>query len=290
MQIEMKKWRMKPETRTIVSETYKFCEEMNETYQQRVTVRQIYYHLFSRGVIQLTQKDYQKVCHILTEARKRGYISFDWIEDRSRNSLWTMLYGDIGEFLPTIVKNYRRDTWRNQENFVIILIEKEALAPIVWEIAKAYNVFVFPTKGFSSWSMFVGDIRILVEYFGKDKNLVVLTLSDLDPTGESIKEDYKQKFEFMEKELGFRKPNDIEKIALTKEQVQKYRLPPMEKKYKNGVLEIWELDALDPKMLRSVVKEEIEKYLDLDQLNADLETEKEEINYLSNIRGLEELG
>lgn len=114
---------------------------------------------------------------------------FAWIEDRSRNPLWTMLYENLQQFLDMMMRIYRRNTWKDQDNFIIVLIEKEALAPVIWDIAKEYNVPVFPTKGFSSWSMFVEDLKRLVEYFGEDKKLVVLVLSDLDPSGRYIKED-----------------------------------------------------------------------------------------------------
>lgn len=277
MSVKMKPWRMTPQTRIIVSEAFKLCKEMNETYKQRVTIRQIYYYLFSKGIIELTKKHYQKVVQTITKARKRGYIPFDWIEDRSRTPLWMMLYQNLSDFLYAVKRQYRKNTWLNQENFVIVLIEKEALAQIVWDIAKEYNVFVFPTKGFSSWSMFIEDIKMLVEYFGEGKRLIVLVLSDLDPSGQFIKDDYINKFQFMFEELGFKMPDIIEKIAVTNEQVQKYNLPPMKKKYKKiGTIDIWELDALDPKILRNIVKEAIEKYIDVRQLYEDSQAEEKE--------------
>lgn len=283
MSVKMKPWRMRPDTRNIVSKAYKLCKEMNETYGQRVTVRQIYYHLFSNGLIQLTQRDYQKVVRIITKARLKGYIPFEWIEDRSRTPLWKMLYDDIPDFLNKIKNRYAKNTWANQENFVIILIEKEALAQIVWDIAEEYNVFVFPTKGFSSWSMFVEDIKELYEYFGAGKRLVVLVLSDLDPSGECIKEDYEFKFMFMTDELGFPEPL-IEKIAVTEEQIKKYNIPMIEKHYRNkGIVKICELDALDPKVLRQTVKEAIEKYVDVEQVKMDLEIETDEIKMLESL-------
>jgi hypothetical protein len=278
-EIRTKKWNMRPETRIIVSEAYRLCKEMNETYGQKVNVRQIYYHLFSKALIELNERNYQRVCRFLTKARKRGYIPFEWIEDRSRHPLWEMLYQNIQHFLNLMMNEYKRNTWTNQENFVIILLEKEALAPIIWDIANDYNVFVFPTKGFSSWSMFVQDIRSLVEYFGKDKRLIVLVLSDLDPSGQHIKEDYVNKFKFMADELDFTTPSIIEKIAVTLEQVEMYNLPLIEKKYKKRTVKIVELDALEPKILRNIVKDSIEKYLDIDQLHKDLDTERKELEY-----------
>ncbi len=282
MSVKMKPWNMKFKTRQIVSEAINFSKQIFETYNQKVTVRQIYYHLFSKGLISLTQNDYQKVVRLVTQARLRGYIPFEWIEDRSRHPLWNMLYDDISDFLSSMLKRYRKNTWYNQENFIIILVEKDALAPIVWDIAKDYNVFVFPTKGFSSWSMFVEDIRTLANYFGKGKRLIVLVLSDLDPSGLYIGEDYVNKFKFMTNELGFSMPY-IERVALTEKQVKQYNLPWIKKKYRNEVLEIVELDALPPEELRKIVKEAIEKHINLEQLQRDKQAEVEEKEYLESL-------
>jgi hypothetical protein len=290
--VEKKPWNMKAETKLIVSEAYKFCERLKEKYGQRVTVRQLYYHLFSKGIIpEPSTRQYQRVCRIITKARKRGYIPFDWIEDRSRKPIYNMLYENIEHFLSLNMKRYKKNTWNNQKNFIIILVEKEALAPIVWDIAEKYNVCVFPTKGFSSWSTFVKDIKSISEYFGMGKELVVLVLSDLDPSGQLIKEDYIKKFQFMSKELGFKMPAVFEKIAITPEQVQRYGLPWIRKKYKNRSVDIVELDALPPEVLREIVKESIEKYLDLKQLHEDLNCELEEKEKLKFLieHGLEAL-
>lgn len=271
--VKTKKWNMRPETRIIVSEAFKLCQEMNEKYNQKVSVRQVYYHLFTKGITKLTNDEYHRICQILTKARKRGYIPFEWIEDRSRNPLWRMLYEDLPQFFDFSKNNFRKNTWTDQDNFVIILIEKEALAPIIYDMAKEYNVFVFPTKGFSSWSMFIQDIKTLVQSFGEGKHLIVLVMSDMDPSGQHIKNDYVKKFQFMSDELGFQLP-EVLRIAITKEQVEKYNIPSMKKSYrKKGILDIWELDALNPKILRSIVKEEIEKYLDLDALKESLKAE-----------------
>jgi hypothetical protein len=286
----MKKWSMRDKTREIVSESTRLCKEMNETYDQKVTVRQIYYHLFSKGIIKLNLRDYHKVCNILTVARLRGFVSFEWIEDRSRRMLGNMLYSNAEHFLDSVKNRFRKNTWGNQENFVIILIEKEALAQIVWDIAEAYNVFVFPTKGFSSWSMFTQEIKSVVECFGRSKKLIVLVLSDLDPSGGYIKEDYENKFRFMVKEMGFPEPR-IVKIAITEEQIEEYDLPPMKKNYRNkGIMKIWELDALPPKAMREIVRKAIESNMDLEELRKDRESEKNEKEQLQILidNGIEE--
>lgn len=130
-EVERKKWNMKPKTRVIVSTAYKLSQEMNEVYNQRVTVRQIFYHLFSRGVVENNPRGYNSVGYAMTQARKRGYIPFEWIEDRSRKSLYSLMYDDLSEFLRFIIQQYKRNTWLNQKYFVIVLVEKESLSNII---------------------------------------------------------------------------------------------------------------------------------------------------------------
>jgi len=116
------------------------------------------------------------------------------------------------------------------------------------------------------------------------KNLIALIMSDLDPSGKHIRNDYTNKFEFMVRELGFKKPEGITQIALTKEQVDKYKLPAMKKKYKNtGLVDIWELDALNPRALRDIVEESITEYLDVKQFAVDRKKEEEEIQILVSL-------
>lgn len=101
---------------------------------------------------------------------------------------------------------------------------------------------------------------------------------------EDISRKTENKFKFMVKELDFKEPHALEKIAVTEEQIKEYNLPPMQKKYRNkGVLNIWELDALGPKILRDILKKAIERFIDLEQLHSNIETElkeKETLQYL----------
>ena len=49
-----------------------------------MTVRQVYYQLVSRQVIKNSRSQYQAVSNALVDARKKGVIPWDWIEDRLR--------------------------------------------------------------------------------------------------------------------------------------------------------------------------------------------------------------
>ena len=53
----------------------------------RLTLRQLYYQLVSRGAIGNTVKEYKNLSVTMTNARMAGLIDWDHIEDRSRNAL-----------------------------------------------------------------------------------------------------------------------------------------------------------------------------------------------------------
>ena len=95
---------------------------------------------------------------------------------------------------------------------------------------------------------------------------MVLYFGDFDPSGEDI-------FRWINEEL---KPYDINvvKVALTRMQVRKYKLPPMIPKKSDprtsGFVEKYgemavELDALHPKVLRELIRKSILKYMDIEK-------------------------
>jgi len=56
-------------------------------------VRQLYYQCFAHGWIEKTEREYQKIIRLLTDAREAGLFDFDAIEDRGRDvvmrTCWT---------------------------------------------------------------------------------------------------------------------------------------------------------------------------------------------------------
>jgi hypothetical protein len=79
---------------------------------------------------------------------------------------------------------------------------------------------------------------------------------------------------------------DVERIALTMDQVEEYAPPPNFAKEKDsrfedyvaeyGTTESWELDALTPQVLIDLVQEQVDEVLDLDQWNKSLARQEEE--------------
>jgi len=282
MTLDYEPYHPQKDTLEIIGLVKKFAGE-----EAPVTVRQCFYYLVTLGVLKNTEEEYGRLDRFLVRARKAGFIPFDWIEDRSRRSLIIPVYSSVQEYIEEIVEGYWKDTWKNQPYLIVIVSEKEALTSIIWSVASYFNVPVFPTKGYVSWSILYDDFRKLVNRKYADKTLVVLMLGDYDPSGEDIQEDFLKKCEFLSCS-----PDIVEKVALTKEQVEKFKLPPQPAKKKDPRYEKFskeygeyavELDALKPSLLREIVRDAILKYLDVDAFLKDQETEKKEKEKLRKI-------
>lgn len=272
MQIVLKHWKPRPKTLPILYAAKEFAEA-----QQPVTVRQTFYHLVSIGMLQNTERQYDRLVDILTKAREAGLIPFDWIVDLSREPLIVPLYPSIGAFLTEKAKYYYRDTWIRQETYLLCFLEKQALQNIVWPIVSKYNIPLFIGKGYSSWPFIMKAAEELKQKAEQGKKLVVLYLGDCDPSGQDMPRDLLDRLrQLWEFEV------DLVIVALTRKQVEEYNLPHQllkegDPRRKKSDLEYGvELDALDPVILRDLIKLAIGNYLDRSTFDADQELETKE--------------
>ena len=69
------------------------------TAHHPMTVRQCYYQLVSRQVIENNRTSYQAVSNALVYARKELMVPWDWIEDRLRRPQPVSMWDSLTEFL-----------------------------------------------------------------------------------------------------------------------------------------------------------------------------------------------
>jgi hypothetical protein len=125
-----------------------------------MTVRQVFYQLVVRGVIEKTELAYKNtVVRLLTEMRMSGQIPFAWIVDESRRTRQTQTYDSIANALEETAKFYRRSALRESSVYIEIWSEKEALSGIIWDVASDYNVPVVVSKGTPSLTQLFGSFR-----------------------------------------------------------------------------------------------------------------------------------
>lgn len=126
-----------------------------------------------------------------------------------------------------------------------------------------------------------------------EQRVRVIYLGDYDPSGvDMIRDIYDRTVEFIEgKELDI--DFQIEPIALTREQIDHYNPPPNPAKRTDprakGFIEAhgstsWEVDALKPEVLNTILENAILKYIDLPLYNEVLKQEEEDKQKLEGIK------
>jgi hypothetical protein len=85
------------------------AREILEDYHP-MTVRQVYYQLVSRQVIENNRSQYQAVSNALVDARKDGVIPWQWIEDRTRRPRGVQMWDDLMDFSETVKQAYNPPT------------------------------------------------------------------------------------------------------------------------------------------------------------------------------------
>ena len=253
-------------------------KELIKTYSYRPTLRQIFYRLVAALLIPNIEIAYKSLSRTLTVARERGIVDSLALADRIRESHggdygWENPQDFITEQAEGFAKAwelYTRPLWTSQQILPILWVEKDALYPAVSQIADRYRVKVYQARGYSSYSQVYEAAR---EF--KSANLSVVYLSDFDPSGEDMPRDIKERLE----KYGAGK-FILKKLALTKEQIRNYGLPPMPAKKSDPRFKTFaksygdravELDALPPDELETIIVKEIENHIDAETWNKEIE-------------------
>jgi hypothetical protein len=253
------------------------------------TVRQVFYQLVVRDAIEKTEKEYQgTVIRLLSEMRLDGQIPWSWIIDESRRTRGTQTFNNIADALDHTAQYYRRSALRQCDDYIEIWSEKEALSGIIWDEASTYDVPVVVSKGMPSLTQVYGSFCSIVVAARAGKKSYLYQFGDHDPTGCLIPRTIEARLnEFCNKyDCPFPL---VERIALTNEQVEQYRLPTRPTK-RDGNMHAHsfegdsvELDALPSSELRSLVRECIERHISEQQLEILREAEQSEREVLEQL-------
>lgn len=259
-------------------------KEIIGSYSYRPTLRQVFYRLVAALLIPNTEVTYKGLSRATVLAREQAIIHPLAFDDRVRTSSG----GDYGfdspegfveaqvEELRQSPRIYTRYMWQSQEILPIIWLEKDALFTPVSTIAERYRIRTYAARGYSSFTAVFEAAQRIDGY----QPVKVLQLTDFDPSGEDMVRDLQTRLH----RYGAQ-DFEIEKIALTQEQVQTLGLPPMPAKTSDPRYdrfaasygeEAVELDALPPDELEGIVTLAIESLIDSTAWNAELKRADEE--------------
>jgi len=253
-------------------------KDIVRTYSTRMTLRQIYYRLVSKNLIPNNLNSYKNLSRILVGARERGEIDAHIMEDRGRETYG----GDWGydtpeEFIRSKLSGlkgawsgYTREMWEGQPEYIEVWVEKDALSRLVRGATDGYRVKTCVGRGYSSYT-YVSDAVTRLES-QRDKQCTIIYLGDFDPSGLDITRDLGRRLA----EYGADHV-EIKRIALSKDQIKRYSLPPAPVKTSDARAQkfidkhgndVWELDALEPNVLQKEIQDEIQRHIDADAWEA----------------------
>lgn len=234
----------------------------------KLTLRQLYYQFVSRDWLQNTQKNYKRLGHIVNQGRLAGFIDWEAIEDPLREINALPHYAHPHDVIKHAARWWGQDLWVGQEYRCEVWIEKNALNGIFLPACQRWDVPVLVCRGYTSQSaMYEAGQRFKAMLEDDDPQVPrVFYFGDHDPSGLQMTEDINNRLAMFTGE-----PNIVERVALTREQIRKYKPPPnpakdTDSRFKSYVAEhgtkCWELDALDPPVLVELVESAILSILD----------------------------
>ncbi len=255
---------------TIVTQVNGIIEE----YDMKLTIRQIYYRLVADYGRRNDRNSYGSLVKMLVKAREQNDVDYRRIEDRARE----VIGGDFGsdsvqEFIEDQITDfvnlqyYNRKLWADQEKYIEIWVEKDALSAVMASVARPLRVTTAPSRGYASFTY----IMDAVNRFPPDKEIIILHFTDHDPSGLDMTADLENRLNSYSGQKV-----TVKRIALTIEQVRKRNLISSPTKSGDSRSadynaqyghECWELDAIKPDELTKMVDDAIKAEMDIEVYN-----------------------
>jgi hypothetical protein len=230
-------------------------------------VRQVFYQLVVRGVIEKTEAEYQgTVIRLLTDMRLVGEIEFSSIVDESRRCRITRTFNSVTDAVEHTAKHYRRSALREADDYLEIWCEKDALAGVLWDVTSEYDVPLMVSRGMPSVTFLYGSAVAIQRADDAGKDSYIYRFGDHDPSGVLIPQTIERRLGEMCEQLDCHPPL-VERTALTEKHITEFNLPTRPTKrdgnrHANGFDgDSVELDALPPRVLRDMAREVIERHI-----------------------------
>jgi len=296
-----------------------------ETGKPKVGVRRLHYFIVSlpenerlipskNGLrpYENTLNEYKRLSRLLTEARVNGFIDWDWIIDEKNEPLIEMppredltvkfnyYLGDLG-YIPYIEStrkmkdfttfleniefqaNVKPPRFKHQTHRLVIAIEKATNRERLEEIAQKYGADLLIFSGQFSVTRVNDVVKRARE---ENKPIALFYISDLDCAGWFMPPAFFRRIQ----EIYPREDHIMIRVALTREQAEKFNLPeafdPDTKGYsetqkqrfimESGGRACIELDALNEDTLIDLLEEKLEEWANLQEDEEEYEEVLEE--------------
>jgi len=270
-------------SQTLIEDANKIADEYVEE-GFTLTLRQLYYQLVARDIIENTVNSYKRLGSLINDARLAGLVDWAVVEDRTRNLKGIRHYDGPEDAIESAVKSFALDKWEGQKIRPELWIEKEALAGVIERAAIDNDLYYLSCRGYMSASeMYEAAQRIFRRRKFQHQKTVIIYLGDHDPSGLDMSDnDIPGRFKlFFDKwnrmTIGAPKALEIRRVALNFDQIELYNPPPNPAKETDSRFaayqeqfgdESWELDALPPTTLLEIIQAAVDEFKDVDMYQA----------------------
>lgn len=247
----------------------------------QLSLRQLYYQLVARDYIENTVQSYKRVGNIISDARNAGLVDWDAIEDRGRTPYLPSQWTSPAEIVRAAANQFRIDRWQNQDNYVEVMVEKDALSGILRPVCSNLHVRFTANKGYSSSTAMYDAGQRFLQAHDAGRDLYLIYLGDHDPSGIDMTRDIEERLNLYGEYVGDNL--NVMRIALNMNQVEHWNPPPNPAKetdsrfadYRARYGETsWELDAVEPQTLATLVQDSIEVLIDDETWQETLQKER----------------
>jgi hypothetical protein len=257
-----------------------------ETYEAQgfdLSLRQLYYQLVAKALIENTEKSYKNIGKLVNDARMAGLIDWEMIKDRGREMTKNPHWENTRDFIESVAPQFRFNLWRDQEHYVEVMVEKQALEGVLEPVCKSLDVPFTANKGYSSQSAMYEASKRFLAAAEDGRECFVIYLGDHDPSGIDMSRDVEERLDLFVKtsmnrcdEIGPNEPSAVtmKRVALNMAQVRELNPPENPAKITDSRAEgyiarfgvsSWELDAIEPRQLAQIVTTAIEEIMDVEK-------------------------
>lgn len=232
-----------------------------------MTVRMLYYQFVARGIFPNTLKMYALLTSCINKGRLAGLVDWDAIEDRVREYKELPHWGTPSQIVADAARWYEVSRWDEHRDRPEVWIEKDALIGVIQGVCHEYDVPYFACRGYNSQShAWRAGKRCLERYHDKGQLTTIFHLGDHDPSGIDMTRDNDQRLEMFAPDCVV-----VKRLALNMDQIRHHKPPPNPAKMTDSRsgdyvsrfgTQSWELDALDPKVIVELLRQNIVRMID----------------------------
>jgi hypothetical protein len=233
-----------------------------------LSLRQLYYQLVSRNIVPNTERSYKNVGVIVSDARLAGLIDWYMIRDRGRETLANPHWDSPSDFIESVAPQYRFDLWADQDVYVEVMVEKQALEGVLQPVCRELDIPFTANKGYTSSSALYEASKRYLRRAQQCKSLHVIYLGDHDPSGIDMSRDVLDRMSlFLKDQFNM----TVHRVALNMNQVEELKPPENPAKITDSRASgyiarfgrsSWELDAIEPKRLVKIVEDAVVNIMD----------------------------